>query len=114
MTIGPSTGCYRVGDKEYFLTGCKYGPMQENDVDFLCPQCGGYGTTVGLEKVCSFCNGTGNIQKTDPRITTEPTPEHCEMLYEENLKRKQEEQGAFEVLTGDALLEFISRPHDAP
>jgi DnaJ-class molecular chaperone len=46
--------------------GSTYGPLQSNGIDYLCPQCGGYGKCSGQD--CEFCNGVGTIALNDPRI----------------------------------------------
>jgi hypothetical protein len=73
---------YKTRNEEYFLAGCKYGPMQEGIKDFLCPHCGGYGTDCSVK--CNFCDGTGYIEKNDTRITKVAPEEYVIRLYEEH------------------------------
>jgi hypothetical protein len=77
---------YRVRENEFYLSGCKYGPMQEGGKDFLCPHCGGYGTDC--DGKCEFCSGTGYIEKNDVGITKVPPEEYVIRLYEEHCEMK--------------------------
>ena len=84
---------YRISDKEKYMKGCMYGPMQESDEDYLCPHCGGYGTVCEIEtgkNVCKFCNGSGAIQKNDQRIVDAHPEEFVIRLYEEHIKEQEE------------------------
>jgi len=86
--ISPTRKHYEIRSDDLYLSGCKYGPLQESEDDFLCPQCGGSGTDCG-EK-CRFCAGTGCIEKNDTRITYVPPEEYVIRLYEEHCKMRQE------------------------
>jgi len=56
---------------EVWAVGSKYGPLQCSGLDYLCPDCGGYGYLLDKDKTCEFCNGDGFIALDDSRITTD-------------------------------------------
>ena len=59
---------YKLTDDKY-LNGSKYGPLQSDGVDYLCPECGGYGF-VGDYRYryrCRICKGDGIIALDDVR-----------------------------------------------
>jgi len=56
---------------EVWAVGSKYGPLQCCGLDYLCPDCGGYGYLLDKDKTCEFCNGKGDIALDDSRITTD-------------------------------------------
>lgn len=56
---------YRASAK--FAIGTKHGPLLACRIDYLCPDCGGYGF-VPSAPVCPYCDGVGTIQFTDRRV----------------------------------------------
>ena len=53
--------------------GSKYGNLQSDGCDYLCPDCGGYGYLLDIDSKCSFCNGKGTIELDDERVSDETT-----------------------------------------
>ena len=64
---------YQPAKPRVWAEGSEYGPLQTNGIDYLCPECGGYGYTPN-EKTCSFCKGEEVIPLDDNRITESPKP----------------------------------------
>jgi DnaJ-class molecular chaperone len=56
---------YKLTDDKY-INESKYGPLQSNGIDYLCPECGGYGFID--DDRCSICNGSGIIALDDVRV----------------------------------------------
>ena len=61
-----------------YATGTKYGPLLSNGIDYLCPDCGGYGFTPDAD-VCSYCDGKKSIPLDDKRVVgSKPSAEIIE------------------------------------
>ena len=65
---------YKTAVPHVWLEGSEYGPLMTNYVDYLCPTCGGYGTTGQFNGVlpCRHCDGACTISHDDPRVTRKP------------------------------------------
>jgi DNA-directed RNA polymerase subunit RPC12/RpoP len=50
--------------------GSRYKPLLSDGFDYLCPDCGGYGTVPhkGKQVECPFCSGHCTISFEDPRV----------------------------------------------
>jgi len=55
-----------------WANGSQYGPLQCDGLDYLCPECGGYGFLGTNDTRCEFCLGSGTLALDDPRVTTLP------------------------------------------
>ena len=64
-------GCYSPTKK--IAKGSKYGNLQSDGHNYLCPDCGGYGFLLDTDSKCSFCNGNGTIALDDDRVSDVPT-----------------------------------------
>lgn len=60
-------GQYRLTIPAMVATGSRYGRLQTDTHDYLCPECGGYGYLPGKAK-CDFCGGSGTLSLDDPRV----------------------------------------------
>ena len=73
-------GSYEPAIPYVWATGSKYGSLQTDGFDYLCPDCGGYGYNCNIDPKCGFCKGIGVITLTDSRIVnTKPV-----IVYERN------------------------------
>lgn len=61
---------YRMTSPSKWAAGSKYGPLQTDGTDYLCPDCGGYGKALDGGK-CGFCKGKETIPLDDKRIVAE-------------------------------------------
>ena len=60
---------YEVSNPRKRAEGSRFRTLMECGENFLCPECGGYGTYD--YKPCSFCSGKGVLEKDDSRIVEE-------------------------------------------
>lgn len=61
-------GHYRVASPEVLAAGSQFGPLQTDGHNYLCPDCGGYGTVPPDRTKCPFCDGKQTIPLDDERV----------------------------------------------
>jgi RecJ-like exonuclease len=76
-------GHYRRTDPAMFAKGSKYGPLQSDGFDYLCPDCGGYGYLPN-DPECGFCSGVGTIPLDDKRVKARGQDEEANMSDEKH------------------------------
>jgi DnaJ-class molecular chaperone len=61
---------YNVAVPNVWAKGSKYGRLQTDGFNYLCPECGGYGTVPPDQTKCDFCDGKETIPLDDKRIVS--------------------------------------------
>ena len=62
---------YIVANPNVWANGSKYGRLLTDGYNYLCPECGGYGTVPPNRTRCAFCDGNQTLPMDDERIVAE-------------------------------------------